>query len=206
MRHLLEVRQRSFLQRRRVALDGGEIEIARILDAQPPDPVLGDLEHDEAALRILLRDRDRNRLKALVVIRLLHRRARLLDVVGRAAGAEERIDGRFDLDLRQAVGALDAKLVDIESCSGEPGFAPACLAADELPLPALDPSGARRRLATPPRRWCRASPALPPILYRSSIAPGNRPRSASAAPRTENDRRAIAVAAYREAHATWSAR
>jgi hypothetical protein len=115
LRDVLEIRQRSFLQRRRAPLDVVEIEIARALDPETADLVLGDLEHDEAALRILLRHCDADGLQALVVIGLLHRRARLLDVLRALTRAEERIDRGLDLDLRQIVRAFDTILVDVET-------------------------------------------------------------------------------------------
>jgi hypothetical protein len=49
------------------------------------------------------------------VISLFERRTRLLDIVRRTIGTKERIDRLLDVDLRQLVGALHCKVIDIET-------------------------------------------------------------------------------------------
>ena len=110
-----EIGNGAFLQRRRAVLDPVEVEVTRVLDPQPSDLQFRHLEGDHAAGDILLRDRDADGLVALVVIRLLQRGARLLDILRGLARTEERIDGLLDLDLGQLVGALHREVVDVEA-------------------------------------------------------------------------------------------
>jgi hypothetical protein len=119
---LAETRHRAFLERRRTLLDFFQVEIARALHPQPTDLQLGDLQNDNFKSHILLRYGDADRLITFVVIGLLQRGACLLDILGALVRTQERIDGLFDIDLRKLVGALDGKIVDVETRNGGGGL------------------------------------------------------------------------------------
>ena len=112
---VVEIHDLPLGERLRVALDVARQKIARALHAQRTDFSLENLQEHQPAAPRLLGNCDLRRAESLLVIRLLQRRARGLDIMHRAPRPEERIHRLRHLALRHRVRADHADLADVNS-------------------------------------------------------------------------------------------
>ena len=111
-RHVVEIDHLALGQRTRCLPDAARQEILRALHTQRSHFPLERLQEHQPARAGLLGNHHLRRLVALLVIRLLQRRARPFDIGERAPRPEERIHRLLNFEARQCLRPGHANLAD----------------------------------------------------------------------------------------------